>query len=852
MGLLAITGFLAMAASSAWAYPSYNTNPLPPDYAGMTNVAQQIAGKIQTGWNLGNTLEAIGGETYWGNPMATPELIHLVKQSGFDAVRLPCSWDQYANQQTAEIDINWLNRVKDVVQYCIDEDLYVVLNIHWDGGWLDGNINPQSQAAVNEKQQAFWEQIATHLRDFDEHLLFASANEPPVDDATQMAILMSYHQTFVDAVRSTGGRNAYRTLVVQGPNTDFERSYDLMDSMPVDTVANRMMLEVHFYTPYQFTLMTADESWGNQFYYWGAGYHSTTDPDHNANWGEESDLVDLFDLMKTKFVDQGIPVVLGEYGAIRRTDDLTGDNQALHLASRAYFNDYVTELANATGLLPFYWDNGYASNHQFGIFDRSSYTVTDQPVLDAVTQVATEQYWTSHGDAYADNPTMPDAPTGLAATGGYSQILLDWNAATGASSYNVKRATSSGGPYATIGTVSATGYTDSSVVNDTTYYYVVSSVNMAGESADSAEASAMSMSGSAPVEDLANADIPVSGNVSGNYANTHASDNSYETLTEVESGGKPSNRHSYLEHKWTINVAGGSSVIFYVEAHKTANSEGDDFVFAYSTDNANYTDMLTVTKIADDNVTQSYTLPASVHGTVYIRLVDTDHSSGNRNSDSLFVDEMYIRSSGEPPANQAPTFTSDPVSETGATEGVSYSGSIAGNASDPDGDSLAFSKVSGPSWLNIAANGSLSGTSGAGDVGLNSWTVQVDDGRGGSDTATLEINVNTAPPQTEIHIADIAMSSAWYGGNRIAGIATITVHNASGAAVPNATVSVNWSGATGGSASGTTSGSGVVVFESSKVKNGGTYTVTVANVTAAGSTYNPALNVETSDSITAP
>jgi hypothetical protein len=188
------------------------------------------------------------------------------------------------------------------------------------------------------------------------------------------------------------------------------------------------------------------------------------------------------------------------------------------------------------------------------------------------------------------------------------------------------------------------------------------------------------------------------------------------------------------------------------------------------------------------------------------------------------------------------------VVEANATEGSAYNASLADNASDPEGDTMSFSKVSGPSWLSVASDGSLSGTPGAGDVGLNSFTVQVD-ATGGSDTATLEITVDAPGTATDVYIADIAMSSATGGGNRIA---TITVRDEFGAAVSGATVSVDWSGATSSSDSGATDGSGVVVLESGKKKNGGTYTVTVTGVTGSGYNYNPALNVETSDSITAP
>ncbi len=367
-------------------YPSYNTNPIAPDAIGMNSTATEIAAKMKLGWNIGNTLEAIGGETAWGNPKVTKALIDLVKANGFNSIRIPCSWNQnLANASTAEIKAEWLNRVKEVVQYCVDNDMYVIVNIHWDGGWLENNVTSAKKVENNAKQKAFWEQIATHLRDFDEHLLFASANEPNVDNAAQMAVLTSYHQTFIDAVRATGGKNANRTLVVQGPSTDIEKTNQYMKTLPIDNVANRMMAEVHYYTPYQFCLMDKDADWGKMFYYWGANYHSTTDASRNATWGEEADLAKFFKLMKNQFVDKGIPVVLGEFAAIRRSN-LTGDNLDLHLKSRAYFLKTVVKEAKANGLLPFYWDAGNMGENASALFNRSNNTVFDQQALDALVE----------------------------------------------------------------------------------------------------------------------------------------------------------------------------------------------------------------------------------------------------------------------------------------------------------------------------------------------------------------------------------------------------------------------------------------------------------------------------------
>lgn len=355
-------------------YPSYNTSPQAPDAAGMTSTAVQLAAKFKAGWNIGNTLEAIGGETAWGNPLITESYIQFVKQNGFTAIRLPCSWNQYANQNTAKIQDSWLARVKQVVQHCVTNDMYVLVNIHWDGGWLDGNINQAKRDSVNAKQKAFWEQIATTLRDFDEHLMFASANEPPVENAVQMEILTSFHQTFIDAVRSTGGKNSYRVLVVQGPSTDFDKTYDLMNALPVDPVANRMMVEVHNYTPSQFTILGNDASWGNMFYYWGAGNHSTIEPNRNATWGEEATIIGSFQRMKTKFTDRGIPVILGEYGAYRRTTPL---DSAKHQASVDHWITFITRQSIIHGLKPFFWDTG-------GALDRQNNTVRDARTINAI------------------------------------------------------------------------------------------------------------------------------------------------------------------------------------------------------------------------------------------------------------------------------------------------------------------------------------------------------------------------------------------------------------------------------------------------------------------------------------
>ncbi len=359
--------------------------------------AQQVAGQMKVGWNLGNTLEAICGENAWGNPNTTQALINSVKAAGFNVVRIPCAWDCHTNNGV--IDAAWIARVKTVVDYCISNNMYVILNIHWDGGWLENNCTTSAQTAVNAKQQNYWTQIATYFKNYDERLLFASANEPAVSDATGMAVLLSYHQTFINAVRATGGNNSSRSLIIQGPSTNIDNTYNLMNTMPTDQTANRLMVEVHYYVPWQFCGLTADASWGTMFYYWGNGYHSTTQPDRNSTWGEESEVERALGLMKTKFVDKGIPVIIGEYGAIKRSNPA---DLSTHLASREYFNKYVTSSSRNKGMVPVYWDNGAAD---FGIFNRTTAAVSDQGVVNAIMQGA--------GGSTAGYITIVNRATGL-------------------------------------------------------------------------------------------------------------------------------------------------------------------------------------------------------------------------------------------------------------------------------------------------------------------------------------------------------------------------------------------------------------------------------------------------------
>jgi len=333
------------------------------------------------GWNLGNTLEPPTGEGSWGPP-ASQGLINSVAASGYNSVRIPCSWDSHANQRTRQIDPVYMARVKQVVDWCIAQNLHVVINCHWDNGWLDSSGFRRFDSKINAKVQSYWTQIANTFKNYDSRLLFSCTNEPDIDSQAKTNVLLQYYQTFVNAVRATGGQNTTRWLVLSGPSTDIDKTDTWFNTLPTDPTPGRLAVEVHYYAPYQFCLMTTDATWGNMFYFWGQGYHSATLLNRNSSWGEEDFLLAEFQKMQAKFTSRGIPVLLGEYHATKRdgyADLPAGTEYDRHLASRTYFHKSASDAANSMGIKPFYWDT------PGGFFDWTTGAVLDSDNVQATT-----------------------------------------------------------------------------------------------------------------------------------------------------------------------------------------------------------------------------------------------------------------------------------------------------------------------------------------------------------------------------------------------------------------------------------------------------------------------------------
>ena len=360
-----------------------DTNSAAP--AGMQSNASKLMKEINAGWNLGNTMESDGtDETAWGNPMTTKTMIDGLKTQGFNAIRIPVRWYSRAD---ADMNINaaWMARVKEVVDYAYNQGMYVILNSHHDN-WYDrivpGTLG-ETKTDILNKFSHMWTQIATTFKDYDEHLLLAGTNEvvyisqgkeewgePTNEDL--FVYMNDLNQTFVDAVRATGGNNAWRTLVVQpwASNPEFALKHFVR---PTDTVENRLMLEFHYYQPWNFCQQGGDDTKGENKYYWGAPYE---DLPYSTN--TENDIVKLFGDLKYNFVDKGIPVVMGEYGAVKHqktsSNQVFGINYTKSEESRAYYLEFVVKQAKNHGFAAFFWDNNCigTTGENFGLFDRNN------------------------------------------------------------------------------------------------------------------------------------------------------------------------------------------------------------------------------------------------------------------------------------------------------------------------------------------------------------------------------------------------------------------------------------------------------------------------------------------------
>ena len=348
----------------------------------------QITEAMGLGWNLGNQLEASSGglpsETCWGNPEITKELIDTVKAQGFKTVRIPVSYlDMIGDGPDYKIDTDWLDRVQEVVDYVVDNDMFAIVNMHGDGyytvdhSWLLCAEDDDKQTEIKDKYGKVWTQIADRFKDYDQHLIFESMNEEfnndyGKPDEKAYDNINAYNQIFVDSVRATGSNNEKRWLLLPGWNTniDYTANDEYNFKIPTDkgckADGKRIMISVHYYDPFNFTIdenKTAKTQWGK---------YAVKNYD---NWGQEDYVDSQMALLNEKFVSQGYPVVIGEFGAQDKTEKFADYNEF-----RRYWAEYLIKAAKKNGVVCVYWDNGYNGNKGFGIIDRNSLEIT-QPDL---------------------------------------------------------------------------------------------------------------------------------------------------------------------------------------------------------------------------------------------------------------------------------------------------------------------------------------------------------------------------------------------------------------------------------------------------------------------------------------
>ena len=304
--------------------------------------AQSFVENLGVGWNLGNTLDPVDCtwladdmeyETAWGNPKATKELINYIRSEGFTTIRIPVTWKNHLSAAPDyTIRREWLDRVQQVVDWCREEDLYVILNIHHESSWLTNASRDYEQTMT--QYRAIWTQLAARFKDYDEHLIFESMNEIGFDDlgdAKGCELQNRINAEFTELVRTSGGKNAERYLLLAGYWTDIDKTCE-GTILPED---DRVILSVHYYSPATFAIADRSSSWGYQ-----------------ETWGTDADLAYLDGQMrklKEHFSDKGIPVIIGEFAATHADKDAT---------SVVRYTAAVMEYALRYHFCPIWWDNG--------------------------------------------------------------------------------------------------------------------------------------------------------------------------------------------------------------------------------------------------------------------------------------------------------------------------------------------------------------------------------------------------------------------------------------------------------------------------------------------------------------
>lgn len=364
----------AMALSlSACSKKEPDTRPLG-EMRGIS--AAELIAEMGTGWNLGNTMDSEeGGETGWGNPVTTKEMIDEVHRAGFDTLRIPTTWkNSMGGAPDYTVDSEWLKRLEEIVGYALENDMYVIINTHHDTDW----IKPQYEDVENVKVQlaALWTQIAEYFKDYGDHLIFEGLNEPRIvgganewNGGTEEGrdCLNQLNDVFVKTVRATGGNNETRTLLITTFAAQPAASGVSALIVPDDKYVG---VSIHAYTPYRFTYDSVGESWNTAVF--------------DGSCASEID--SLFAGLNEAFISKGIPVIITEYGSVSKMIDKTW--YITNTEEVAKWAKHYVSAAEQYGIPCVWWDNGYhkSGNELFGIFNRRELTWYEPEVVTAIME----------------------------------------------------------------------------------------------------------------------------------------------------------------------------------------------------------------------------------------------------------------------------------------------------------------------------------------------------------------------------------------------------------------------------------------------------------------------------------
>lgn len=380
---------LVLAAAVLWA-AVLGALPLTAGEPAASDGVPPILREMSPGWNLGNTFDALGkgleSERAWGQPKTTREMIAGLAAGGIRTVRIPVSWAMHMDKK-GKIDSKWMARVKEVVDWCLDEGLFVIVNCHHDNAESESMAKGYTGYYPSAKKKsvsikfitAVWSEVAASFKDYDEHLIFETLNEPrlrgtnaewwpPADMGGNakvreaQEVVNEMNQASVDTIRKAGGKNSTRYIMVPALRAGIYDAQGKSFVLPNDD-AHRILVSVHSYVPNDFAMASPGDS--------------------KFTEAHERDIASLYAALEERFTSHGIGVVVGEYGATNK------DN----LEDRVKWFKFITHEAAKRDMPMCLWDNGdYKTasgpngySEKFGFYDRKNQSWYFPEILEVLT-----------------------------------------------------------------------------------------------------------------------------------------------------------------------------------------------------------------------------------------------------------------------------------------------------------------------------------------------------------------------------------------------------------------------------------------------------------------------------------